>query len=66
MKKISMLIALCALTLAANAADGKTYSYKCAITEITVDTLKNNTKNQYTVNIKQYAKNTAEYNKDTV
>ena len=58
MKKLSLILALCALTLTANA---KTYNYLCAITEITVDTLKHSTKNQFTLNWTQKCKNIAEY-----
>jgi hypothetical protein len=58
MKKLTLLIALCALTMAANAT---TYNYLCAITEISVDTLASTKKNQYTLNWTQKCKNTAEY-----
>ena len=58
MKKVFMLLALCALTLAANAS---TYNYLCAITEMTVDTLQSNTKNQFTLSWTQKCKNIAEY-----
>ena len=58
MKKLSLILALCALTLTANA---KSYNYLCAITEITVDTLKHSTKNQFTLNWTQKCKNIAEY-----
>ncbi|MBQ5379497.1 MAG: hypothetical protein IIU10_04725, partial [Paludibacteraceae bacterium] len=58
MKKILFATALCALTLAANAT---TFNYLCAITEIKVDTLASNTKNQFTLNWTQKCKNTAEY-----
>ena len=58
MKKLTLLIALCALTIAANA---ETYNYICAITEIKVDTLKDNTKNQFTLRWSQNAKNTNMY-----
>ena len=58
MKKLLFATALCALTLAANAT---TYNYLCAITEIKVDTLASNTKNQFTLNWTQKCKNTAEY-----
>ena len=63
MKKIFTLFALCALTLAANAAYR---TYLAGVTEVKIDTLQSTTKNQYTVTIKQIAKNTAEYNKDTI
>lgn len=53
-----MIAALCALTMAINAS---TYNYLCAITELTVDTLKSNTKNQFTLNWTQKCKNIAEY-----
>ena len=58
MKKTALILALCALTLTGNAS---TYNYLCAITELTVDTLASNTKNQYTLNWTQKCKNTAEY-----
>ena len=53
-----MLLALCALTMAANAS---TYNYLCAITELTVDTLQSTSKNQFTLNWTQKCKNIAEY-----
>jgi len=58
MKKIFLLAALCALTMVVNA---KTYNYLCGITDLTVDTLKSTTKNQYTITFSQKCKNTAEY-----
>jgi|GEM_PF-2579458 len=58
MKKIFILVALSALTMAANAT---TYNYLCAITELTVDTLQSSSKNQYTLSWTQKCKNTAEY-----
>ncbi len=58
MKKVFMFMALCALTMAANAT---TYNYLCGITDLTVDTLKSTTKNQYTITFSQKCKNTAEY-----
>lgn len=58
MKKLFLLTALCALTLVGHAS---TYNYLCAITELTVDTLASNTKNQFTLNWTQKCKNTAEY-----
>lgn len=58
MKKTFFIMVLCALTVATNAS---TYNYLCAITEMHVDTLKNNTKNQYTLSWTQKCKNTAEY-----
>lgn len=58
MKKIFSLMALCAMTLVANAA---TYNYLCAITDIEVDTLASTTKNQYIITFEQTYKNTAEY-----
>ena len=58
MKKVFMLLALCALTMVANAT---TYNYLCGITDLTVDTLKSTTKNQYTITFSQKCKNTAEY-----
>ena len=58
MKKLFLLTALCALTMAANAS---TYNYLCAITELTVDTLASSTKNQFTLNWTQKCKNIAEY-----
>ncbi len=42
-----------------------TRNYLCAITELSVDTLKNSSKNQYTLQWTQTCKNTAEYNKPT-
>ncbi len=60
MKKIFTIMALGALTLAANAT---TYNYLCAITNLTVDTLQSTTKNQYIVTFDQTCKNTAEYSK---
>lgn len=62
MKKIFLLAALCALTMVVNA---KTYNYLCGITDLTVDTLKSTTKNQYTITFSQKCKNTAEYGKPT-
>ena len=62
MKKIFLLTALCALTLVSNAS---TYNYLCAITELTVDTLQSNTKNQFTLNWTQKCKNINEYSKPT-
>ena len=53
-----MLLALCALTMAANAT---TYNYLCAITELKVDTLQSTSKNQFTLNWTQKCKNTAMY-----
>ena len=58
MKKLLFMMALCALTVAANAS---TYRYKCGITGITVDTLQSASKNQFTVTFTQKCKNTAEY-----
>lgn len=58
MKKFFLMTALCALTMAAQAT---TYNYLCAITELTVDTLQSNTKNQFTLNWTQKCKNTAMY-----
>ncbi len=58
MKKIFTILALCAMTLAANAA---TYNYLCAITDLTVDTLASSTKNQYILSWTQVCKNIAEY-----
>ncbi|MBO6307078.1 MAG: hypothetical protein J6M55_06190 [Paludibacteraceae bacterium] len=58
MKKVFMLLALCALTMAVNAS---TYNYLCAITELKVDTLQSTSKNQYTITFSQKCKNTAEY-----
>lgn len=62
MKKIFFTIALCALTMLLNAT---TYNYLCAITELTVDTLASNSKNQFTLNWTQTCKNIAEYSKPT-
>ena len=53
-----MILALCAMTIVANAA---TNNYLCAITDMQVDTLKNNTKNQFTLRWTQKCKNTREY-----
>lgn len=58
MKKILTILALCAMTMAANAA---TYNYLCAITDLTVDTLASSTKNQYILSWTQVCKNIAEY-----
>ena len=58
MRKIFLAVALCAMTLVANAA---TYNYLCAITDLTIDTLQSNTKNQFTLNWTQKCKNIAEY-----
>ena len=58
MKKIFMLLALCALTMVSSAS---TYNYLCAITELTVDTLQSNTKNQFTLSWTQKCKNINEY-----
>ena len=60
MKKIFLLVALCALTMSSQAAFRK---YLCGITELTVDTLQSNTKNQFTLTFSQKCKNTAEYSK---
>ena len=57
MKKLFTLIALCALTLSANAV----YRYNCGITSIKVDTLQSTTKNQFTVTFEQKCKNVNEY-----
>ena len=62
MKKIFLLAALCALTMAANAVNRY---YLCGITSIKVDTLQSSTKNQFTVTFEQKCKNTAEYTKPT-
>ena len=62
MKKIFILLALCALTMSSEAAFRR---YLCGITELTVDTLQSATKNQYTVTFEQKCKNTAEYDKPT-
>ena len=51
-------MALCVLSMASNAS---TYNYLCAISDISVDTLASNTKNQYTLSWTQKCKNTAEY-----
>lgn len=60
MKKIFTLLALCALTMSANA----TYRvYLCGITELTVDTLQSTSKNQFTLHFHQKCKNKAEYSK---
>ena len=58
MKKSFCIMALCVLSVAANAS---TYNYLCAVTELSIDTLKSNTKNQYTLSWTQKCKNTAEY-----
>ena len=60
MKKIFLLAALCALTVSSQAAFRR---YLCGITELTVDTLQSNTKNQFTLTFSQKCKNTAEYSK---
>lgn len=60
MRKIFLAVALCALTLSSQAAFRK---YLCGITELTVDTLQSNTKNQFTLTFEQKCKNTAEYSK---
>ena len=60
MRKIFLVIALCALTLSSQAAFRR---YLCGITELTVDTLQSNTKNQFTLTFSQKCKNTAEYSK---
>ena len=60
MKKIFTILALCAMTLAANAAYRV---YLSGITSMTVDTLASNTKNQFTLTFDQKCKNTAEYGK---
>lgn len=57
-----MLLALCALTMAANAVNR---NYLCGITSIKVDTLQSSSKNQFTVTFEQKCKNTAEYSKPT-
>ena len=63
MKKVFMLfMALCALTMAANAVNR---NYLCGITSIKVDTLQSSSKNQFTVTFEQKCKNTAEYGKPT-
>ena len=59
MKRSIIVIALCAIALGIHAQ--KTYNYLCAITELKVDTLASNTKNQYTLSWTQVYKNTAEY-----
>ena len=53
-------LALCALTMSSEAAFRR---YLCGITELTVDTLQSNTKNQFTITFDQKCKNTAEYSK---
>ena len=58
MKKLSVIIALVALSIAANAS---TYNYLCAITDMQVDTLASKTKNQFTLSWTQKCKNMAEY-----
>ena len=58
MKKIFLLIALCALVGTVNA---NTYNYLCAITEMQVDTLASKSKNQFTLSWTQKCKNIAEY-----
>ncbi len=58
MKKLYLTLALC---LAAMAGSAATYNYLCAITELNVDTLKSNTKNQFTLSWTQKCKNIAEY-----
>ena len=62
MKKVFMLLALCALTMAADAVNR---NYLCGITSIKVDTLQSSSKNQFTVTFEQKCKNTAEYSKPT-
>ena len=60
MKKIFSILALCALTMSIQAS----YRiYLCGITELSIDTLKSSTKNQFTLNFHQKCKNKAEYNK---
>jgi len=63
MKKIFAIMALCALTMSIHAAHR---NYLCGITDIKVDTLQSNTKNQFTLTFNQKCKNMAEYHKDTV
>ena len=58
MKKTSLILALCLAVMAGNAA---TYNYLCAITELSVDTLASNSKNQFTLQWTQKCKNIAEY-----
>jgi len=58
MKKAILLCMLSALAITAHAY---TYNYLCAITELSVDTLKSNTKNQFTLTWTQVCKNIAEY-----
>ena len=57
-----LFMALCALTMAANAVNR---NYLCGITSIKVDTLQSSSKNQFTVTFEQKCKNTAEYSKPT-
>ena len=57
-----LFMALCALTMAANAVNR---NYLCGITSIKVDTLQSSSKNQFTVTFEQKCKNTAEYGKPT-
>ena len=47
--------------MAVCSASAATRNYLCAITQITVDTLASNSKNQFTLNWTQQCKNTAEY-----
>ncbi|MBR4564282.1 MAG: hypothetical protein IKO26_07515 [Paludibacteraceae bacterium] len=58
MKRLFLLTVLLAAMTAVNA---KTYNYLCAISDISVDTLASNQKNQFTVSLTQVCKNTAEY-----
>ena len=63
MKKIFTLFALCALTLAANAAYHRFYN--TAVTAVSVDTLADTDKNRFTLTISQTCKNRGEYSKPT-
>ena len=63
MKKVFMLLALCALTMVSSQAAYRVYL--CGITELTVDTFQSTTKNQFTLTFDQKCKNTAEYGKPT-
>ncbi len=58
MKKFLFILALAALTMNAQAAFRE---YLCGITEVSVDTLKSNSKNQFTITFQQKCKNIYEY-----
>jgi len=63
MKKIFILLALCALTIVANAGN---YNYKCGITSVEYDDSQNQeTKHIFVLTIQQTAKNTSGYSNTT-